>query len=126
MKNLFIRLRELMPDKLITAFHYGYATGFNQTALNAIDFMWPDFGVSYAPTGFEDSKWARMSIHFTDGRPTDATITSTAKRYSNYGAIMMFNVRETDASAKMNLFAPHVWNKSVVWTETSHSKTYGD
>ena len=38
---------------------------------------------------------------------------------------MMFNVRDTDASGKMNLFAPYVWGgKTVCWTGVSYPKNY--
>ena len=48
-----------------------------------------------------------------------------AQNYGDYGAIMMFNVRDTDASGKMNMFAPYVWGgKRVCWTGVSHPKNY--
>ncbi|UVV52560.1 hypothetical protein NXY15_23675 [Bacteroides thetaiotaomicron] len=48
-----------------------------------------------------------------------------AQNYGDYGAIMMFNVRDTDASGKMNLFAPYVWGgKTVCWTGVSYPKNY--
>lgn len=123
---LIQRLRQLMPNKLITAFHYGYANGFNTTALNAIDYMWPNFGYGYsAPSGFSNSKWASMSIQYTDGYPSASSIQSAAQNYGNYGAIMMFNVRNTDASGTMNNFAPYVWGgKTVCYTGTSYPKNY--
>lgn len=118
-------LRTKMPNKLITAFHYGYATSFNQTAKDAIDYMWPNFGVSNPPSGFANSKWARMSIQYTQNIPSAAAIQAASKAYSGYGAIMMFNVRESDASGKMNLFAPNVWGgRTVSWTGTSYPKNY--
>ena len=124
--QLVVRLRELMPNKLITAFRFGNAVGFNQDALDALDYMWPDFSFNQpAPAGFPNSKWARMSIHYTDNRPADRYIQSCAQNYGDAGAIMMFNVRNTDASAKMNLFASRVWGgKTVSWTGTSHPKDY--
>lgn len=120
--KLIKRLRELMPKKLITAFYYGYAGGFNQY----VDYMWPDFGAGRtAPSGFAHSKWASMSIQYTQGTPSDRQIKSAAQNYGDYGAIMMFNVRESDASGKMNLFAPSVWGgKTVCWTGTSYPKNY--
>ena len=122
---LITALRTKMPDKLITAFYFGYATSFTQAAKDAIDYMWPDFGVRTAPSGVPNNKWARMSIQYTQNRPSDREIQSTANNYGNYGAIMMFNVREYNASAKMNLFAPGVWGgKTVTWTGISHPKNY--
>lgn len=117
-----------MPNKLITAFRFGNAIGFNQDALDALDYMWPDFSFNQpAPAGFPVSKWARMSIHYTDNRPADPYIQACALTYpsTGAGAIMMFNVRNNDASAKMNLFASRVWGgKTVSWTGTSYPKNY--
>ena len=123
---LIQRLRQLMPNKLITAFRYGYATGFTTTALNAIDYMWPNFGSGWsAPSGFSNSKWASMSIQYTDGYPSAGEIQTAAQNYGNYGAIMMFNVRNYDASGTMNNFAPYVWGgKTVCYTGTSYPKNY--
>lgn len=99
-----------MSGKLITAFHYGYAQYFNQNALNAMNYMWPNFGYGYgAPSGFSNSKWASMSIQYTDGYPSARQIQSAAQNYGDYGAIMMFNVRNYDASGTMNNFASRVW-----------------
>ena len=123
--KLIQRLREIMPNKLITAFYYGYATGFNQNAKDALDYMWPNFGVSNAPSGFANSKWARMSIQYTQGYPGASQIQSASRSYSGYGAIMMFNVRNYDASTTMNYFAPNVWGgKKVSWSGTSYPKNY--
>lgn len=123
---LIQRLRQLMPNKLITAFHYGYAVSFNTTALNAIDYMWPNFGSGWsAPSGFSNSKWASMSIQYTQGIPSGSDIATAAQNYGNYGAIMMFNVRNADASGTMNNFAPYVWGgKMVCYTGTSYPKNY--
>ena len=122
---LIQEVRRLLPNKLITAFHYGYVYYFDQTTLNALSYMWPDFGTgSPAPSGFSNSKWASMSMQFT-GIPSDRAIQSASRNYGDYGAIMMFNVRETDASGKMNLFAPNVWGgRTVCWTEISYPKNY--
>ena len=78
-----------------------------------------------APSGFAHSKWASMSIQYTQGIPSDREIRAAAQNYGDYGAIMMFNVRDTDASGKMNLFAPYVWGgKTVCWTGVSYPKNY--
>lgn len=121
-----LRENEKMSGKLITAFRYGYATSFNQTALNALDYMWPNFGSYYsAPSGFANGKWASMSIQYTDGYPGSRDIQDAAQNYGDYGAIMMFNVRQYDASDTMNDFAPYVWdNKTVCWTGVSYPKNY--
>lgn len=115
-----------MSGKLITAFHYGYATSFNQTALNEIDYMWPDFGFGWsAPSGFPNSKWASLSIQYTLGRPSADDIEYATEDYNGYGAIMMFNVRDDDASGIMNAFAGNVWNgRTVSYTGTSYPKNY--
>lgn len=120
-----LRAHPKMAGKLITAFYYGYATGFNQTAKDALDYMWPNFGISGAPSGFANSKWARMSIQYTQGYPTASQIQAASRSYSGYGAIMMFNVRNYDASTTMNYFAPNVWGgKRVSWSGTSYPKNY--
>lgn len=121
-----LRANTKMSGKLITAFHYGYASGFNQDALDAMDYMWPNFGTGYsAPTGFAHSKWATMSIQYTQGYPSARQIQSAAQNYGDYGAIMMFNVRDYDASGTMNNFASRVWGgKTVSYTGTSYPKNY--
>ncbi len=121
-----LRANSKMSGKLITAFWYGYATGFNQTALNAIDYMWPNFpGSTSVPSGFPNSKWARLSIQYTQGYPDASTIRDVAQDYNDYGAIMMFNMRDDNASGTMNNFAPYVWGrKTVSRTNTYYSKNY--
>lgn len=120
-----LRAHPKMAGKLITAFYYGYAGSFNQAAKDAIDYMWPNFGVQNAPSGFANSKWARMSIQYTQGTPSPSQIQAVSKAYSGYGAIMMFNVRNYDASTTMNYFAPNVWGgKKVSWSGTSYPKNY--
>lgn len=124
--NLITRVRQLLPGKLITAFRYGNAYNFNQTTMNALSYMWPDFGTDYnAPSGFANSKWARMSIHFTNYYPSQNQVQNCADSYSDYGAIMMFNMRDYDCSGKMNWFAPRVWGgRTVSYTGISHPKDY--
>lgn len=121
-----LRANSKMSGKLITAFYYGYAGGFNQAAKNALDYMWPNFGYDqYPPSGFPDSKWASMSIQYTQGIPSAGQIQSAADYYDGYGAIMMFNVRNYDASGTMNNFASRVWGgKTVSYTGTSYPKNY--
>jgi len=126
--KLIQKVRALLPGKLITAFYYSDSTSlnFDQASLDALDYMWPNFGASNAPASFANSKWARMSIQYTSGVPTDSQITRYSRNYAGYGAIMMFNVREYDASAKMNLFASNLWGKTVTWSGNSHAKNYGN
>lgn len=121
-----LRANPKMSGKLITAFHYGYAQSFNQAAKNAIDYMWPDFGTDWiAPSGFPDSKWASMSIQYTGGFPSAGQIQEAADYYDGYGAIMMFNVRNYDASGTMNNFASRVWNgKTVSYINAPYPKNY--
>lgn len=121
-----LRANPKMSGKLITAFYFGYAYDFNQDALNALDYMWPNFGSEWdTPSGFLDSKWASMSIQYTDGTPTPQEIRNAADYYDGYGAIMMFNVRDYDASGTMNNFASRVWGgKTVCYTGVSHAKNY--
>lgn len=123
---LIQKVRQLLPDKLITAFYYGYVYYFDEATLNALSYMWPNFGTDYyAPSGFPDSKWASMSIQYTDGIPSDWQIQDAANYYDGYGAIMMFNVRDYDASGTMNNFASRVWGgKTVSYTGTSYPKNY--
>lgn len=123
---LIQRLRELMPDKLITAKYYGYASLLDQAGKDALDYLWPNFGISpKAPIGFPDSKWTKMSIHFTNGIPSAMTIRAAAQRLTDYSSIMMFNLRNNDASGIMNIFAPYVWGgKTVSWTGTVYPKDY--
>lgn len=120
------RLRELMPDKLITAKLYGYAYSVNQAAKDALDYLWPNFGIgNNAPIGFPDSKWASMTIHYTNAYPSARQIQAQANRYDGYGAIMMFDLRDDDASGTMNNFAPYVWGgKTVSRTDTVYPKDY--
>lgn len=122
-----LRANPKMAGKLITAFRYGYATSFNQAAKDALSYMWPNFGANqYPPSGFPDSKWASMSIQYTQGYPSGWQIQSQADGYyDGYGAIMMFDLRNDNASGIMNNFAPYVWaGKTVSWTGTVYPKDY--
>lgn len=123
---LIQRVRELLPNKLITAFHYGGYTSFDQTTMNAISYMWPNFGCSSTPpTGLSKDKWAKLSLHYTDSYPSQIVVQSCASSYTDYGAVMSFNLRDYDCSAKMNWFASRVWGgKTVSHTGTVHSKNY--
>lgn len=124
--NLIKRVRQLLPGKLVTVFRYGSYIGFDGTTMNSISYMWPDFGTYWStPAGLGNGKWALMSIHCTDGRPNTIDIQSCAANYSGYGAIMMFNFRNTDQSGLMNNFASRVWGgKTVSYTGTSYPKNY--
>ena len=124
--NLVKRVRQLLPDKLITVFSFGGYTNFDATTMNAISYMWPDFGADWStPAGLGNSKWAKMSIHCTDGRPSAGVIQSSAANYSGYGAIMMFNLRESGQTSLMNNFASRVWGgKTVSRTTTIYAKNY--
>lgn len=125
--NLILRLRQLLPGKMITAFHFGGYTNFNnQTVMNAIDYMWPDFGCSATPpAGLPNSKWAKLSVNYNPLRPTQPSIQSCANSYAGYGAIMSFNLRDYDCSNIMNYFASRVWNgRTVCHTGVVHRKNY--
>ncbi len=130
MGNLIAKLRELMPDKLITAFYYGNAWYMNSTAMNKLNYMWPNFGCSETPpSGFAKNKWAKLTISITNQgytTPSSTSIQNCANSYSDYGAIMLFNMREWDTSYIMNNFASRVWgsSKTVEWTGVSHPKNY--
>lgn len=124
--NLIKRVRQLLPGKLITVFHFGGYTNFDAATMNAISYMWPDFGTNRsAPANLGNGKWATMSIHCTDNRPSDSAIQSCANNYAGYGAIMMFNLRDTGQTNKMNQFSSRVWGgKTVSRTTTIYSKNY--
>lgn len=124
--NLIKRVRQLLPGKLITVFHFGGYTNFDATTMNAINYMWPNFGVDRnPPAGLANSKWARMSIHCTNNIVSSNAIANCAENYSGYGAIMMFNFRNTNQSGLMNNFSSRVWGgKTVSYTGTSYSKNY--
>ena len=120
------RVKQLLPTKLVTAFEYGYADYFDQNTLNALDYMWPNFGCNpNPPTGFPVSKWAKLSMHLTDPYTYQADVEECASDYDGYGAVMCFNLRETNCSARINWFAPYVWNgRTVCWTGNVHYKNY--
>lgn len=121
------KVRALLPNKLVTAFYYGNVYGFDQTTLNAFDYLWPNFGCnSTNPTGFDKGKWAKLSVHCTNTYlPAVAAVKSCAGSYAGYGAVMMFNLRENNCSSRMNEFASLLWNgRSISWTGTSHLKNY--
>lgn len=128
--NFIAQLRQLLPDKMVTAFRYGYLVNLSFTAMNNFDYMWPNFGCTITPpTEFPKNKWASLTIHITNEgytTPSSTGIQSCANRYSGYGAIMMFNMREWDTSYIMNDFAPRIWGEgaTVCWTGISHAKAY--
>lgn len=124
--SLIKRVRQLLPGKLITVFHYGGYTSFDATTMNALSYMWPNFGTKMpAPAGLSNAKWAWMSIHCTDEYPSPSAIQECAKQYNGYGAVMMFNFRNTDHSSLMNNFASGVWGgRKVSYTGKSYAKNY--
>lgn len=130
MGNLITKLRELMPNKLITSFYFGNAWYMNATAMNKLDYLWPNFGCNETPpSGFAMNKWAKLTISITNEgytTPSSGKINTCAESYSGYGAVMMFNMREWDTSYIMNDFASNVWGsgKTVEWTGVSHPKNY--
>ena len=78
-----------------------------------------------APIGLPNSKWASMSIHYTNGYPSKRQIQSAIRHYNDYGAIMMFDLRDHDVSETMNYFAPYIWEyRTVSWTGTVYPKDY--
>ena len=124
---LIQKVRELLPNKLITVFHFGGYTYFDQTTMNAISYMWPNFGCSAnPPSGLPKSKWAKLSLHYTNSTPSQSVIEGCASNYSGYGAVMSFNLRDYDCKTKMNYFAEKVWGtgKTVSYTGTSYPKNY--
>ena len=127
--NLVTRLRELMPNKLITAFSFGnYIPYMGATVFNSLDYMHPNFGCNpIPPSGLPNSKWAKLSVHIQGPNstiPSSSTIESCVESYSGYGEIMMFNLRQWNTSDIMNYFAPDVWGRSVCWTGITHYKNY--
>ena len=70
-------------------------------------------------------KWASMSIHYTNGYPSKRQIQSAIRHYNDYGAIMMFDLRDHDVSETTNYFAPYIWEyRTVSWTGTVYPKDY--
>lgn len=127
--NLVTRLRQLMPNKLITAFSFGnYIPYMGATVFNSLDYMHTDFGCNPTlPSGLPNSKWAKLSVHIqsqSSTNPPCSTMGVCANNYTGYGEVMMFNLREWDASSKMNCFASRLWGRTVCWTGTSHYKNY--
>ncbi len=124
--NLIQEVRRLLPDKLITAFHFGGNTYFDQATMDALSYMWPNYGCSPTPPlGLPNSKWAKLSINFSPLNPSQAVIQNCANNYAGYGSIMTFNMREWNSSNIMNFFARRVWGgKTVCWTGISHPKNY--
>ena len=126
--NLIKRVKQLLPNKLVTAFYFSdyISLNFDAATYAALDYLWPNFGCNpNPPTGFPVSKWAKLSMHFTDSWPTQSNVQRCANSYSGYGAVMGFNLREYDCSARMNWFASRVWNgRTVCWTGVTHYKNY--
>lgn len=129
--NLIKRVKQLLPNKLVTAFYYSdyISLNFDSATYAALDYLWPNFGCNpNPPAGFPVSKWAKLSVHIDNNgttNPSCYSIQSCVSNYSGYGAIMMFNLREWNASSIMNCFAPYVWGgNTVCWTGVSHAKNY--
>ncbi len=127
--NLVTRLRQLMPNKLITAFYFGsYIPYMGSTVFNSLDYMHPNFGCTVtSPSGLPDSKWAKLSVHIQSPYytvPSSSIIENCAEDYTGYGEVMMFNLRQWNTAGIMNYFAPEVWGRSVCWTGITHYKNY--
>lgn len=122
---LIQKVRQLLPGKLITVFHFGGYTNFNATTLNCIDYMWSNFGCGTPPPGLPLSKFAKLAVNYDPQNQIPANIANCVRNYTGVGAIMTFNLRDWNCSSIMNYFAPYVWNnRTVTRTNVSHPKNY--
>ncbi len=126
--DLIQALRQLLPNKLITAFYFGYAWNLNSTDMNVLDYMWPNFGCNVTrPAAFPASKWAKLSVNFSPlNPPYPSQIQNCANNYTGNGAIMTFNlIPSSTTTTTMNYFASRIWGgRTVSWTQTIHPKNY--
>lgn len=97
--KLIIRLRELMPDKMITVFDIGY-TSFTSEVLKCIDygyFAYPSpFSFSYQDMGLPKSKWAPIyiSLPYTSDRSASSLRSNSRKAMEQgYGAILLADMQ---------------------------------
>lgn len=112
--KLVIRLRELMPDKIITMKDVGYTANFSSEALAAIDFGYYAYFslTSFCSTpgmGLPASKWAPISfdLQYSTNRYV-AQVRAYSKRAveQGYGAIFLNNLRDDmDHTAILNAIA---------------------
>ena len=126
--------RSLNPANTLLCKQYGHPVLFIVLLLTAVSHSCPFShlqitflcGTGYdAPIGLPNSKWASMSIHYTNGYPSKRQIQSAIRHYNDYGAIMMFDLRDHDVSETMNYFAPYIWEyRTVSWTGTVYPKDY--
>lgn len=112
--KLVIRLRELMPDKIITMKDIGYTANFSTEALSAIDFgYFAYFGLIYfcstPAMGLSASQWAPISFNLqSSSNRYVALLRANSKRTADqgYGAIFLHNLRDDmDHTAILNAIA---------------------
>lgn len=120
--KLVIRLRELMPDKIITMKDIGYTANFSAEALSAIDFGYyayfnPFSFCSTSGIGLPASKWAPISfnLQYSSNRYV-ALLRANSKRTADqgYGAIFLHNLRDDmDHTAILNALVSGSQNLTV-------------
>lgn len=75
--------------------------------MNAISYMWPDFGADWSTPGavreIANGQRCQYTVRMVD--QVQAWYKVAAANYSGYGAIMMFNLRESGQTSIMNNFA---------------------
>ena len=116
------KVRNLLPNKIITVFDWGNTDTLDAEALAMIDYAYHGFfGTSFISSGLVDkSRWSPMSLNLGYNYNTYlSTIYNNALRAKNegYGALMCFNLRRTSDVNSTNVFitmASAMYGQSVV------------
>ena len=116
------KVRNLLPNKIITVFDWGNTDTLDAEALAMIDYAYHGFfGTSFISSGLVDkSRWSPMSLNLGYNYNSYlSTIYNNALRAKNegYGALMCFNLRRTSDVNSTNVFitmASAMYGQSVV------------
>ncbi|WP_320980609.1 glycosyl hydrolase family 18 protein [Bacteroides sp.] len=114
--NLIKRMRQLLPDKLISVYRYGgYTFSLNQETMDIIDYMRPNGGcMQTPPQGLPLDKWADLSINLKSYYPSNNTIKRCAM-YHEAGTVSIICLPYEDVSETLNCFAPTFYGGRIVY-----------
>lgn len=128
--NLVNKLRgKLAPGKLITVFDWDYSNTLG-AAVPSIDYAWSGhFGGStyYSTTipGLPNSKWSPQAINLRGINSATAVKTkSTQAVNAGMGAIMTYDLRNTNHTTVLNAIGTGAFNKTVTYNGESFSKDW--
>lgn len=114
--SLIRRIRQLLPDKLISVYRYGGGyTYVDQETMDIIDYLRPPSGFNQTlPQGLTIEKWANLSINLNTNYPSNIAIKSYTTHY-NTGNVSTICLPYKDVTETLNCFAPIFYGGRVAF-----------